>query len=136
MTSQERRAADFRALHLAPPILVLANVWDVASAVAVAAAPGCRAIASSSAGVAAVLGYPDGERIPAKEMLDLVARIVRAVGVPVTADLEAGYGDPAATASAAWAAGAVGLNLEDATGRPMSTSNESAGSREARCPRS
>ena len=116
MTSQERLAADFRALHLAPPILVLANVWDVASAVAVADAPGCRALATSSAGVAAVLGYPDGERIPAAEMLDLVARIVRAVGVPVTADLEAGYGDPAATARAAWAAGAVGLNLEDANG--------------------
>ncbi len=116
MTSQERLAADFRALHLAPPILVLANVWDVASAVAVADAPGCRALATSSAGVAAVLGYPDGERIPAGEMLDLVARIVRAVSVPVTADLEAGYGDPAATARAAWAAGAVGLNLEDANG--------------------
>ena len=116
MTEQQRRAEAFRAMHREPPILVLVNAWDVASAVLIAAVPGCRAIASSSAGSAAVLGYPDGERIPAKEMLDLVGRIARAVDVPVTADLEAGYGDPVATARAAWAAGVVGLNLEDADG--------------------
>ena len=116
MTSQEQRAADFRSLHRGPPVLVLANVWDVASAVVVAEVPECRALATSSAGVAAVLGYPDGERIPPVEMLDIVRRIVAAVDLPVTADLEAGYGDAAATARAAWDAGAVGLNLEDSAG--------------------
>ena len=97
-------------------MLVLANAWDVASAVIVADTAGCRAVATSSAGIAAVLGYPDGERIPAAEMLDMVRRIAAAVDLPVTADLEAGYGDAAATAHAAWDAGAVGLNLEDSGG--------------------
>ena len=115
MTQQEQKAAAFRALHAAPPVLVLANAWDVASAVVVASLD-CPAIATSSAGIAGVLGYPDGERIPPGEMLDMVARIAAAVELPVTADLEAGYGDPAATAHAAWEAGAVGLNLEDAAG--------------------
>lgn len=95
---------------------MLANVWDVASAVVVASVPGCRAIATSSAGVAAVLGRADGERIPAAEMLDMVGRIAHAVELPVTADLEAGYGDAEATALAAVEAGAVGLNLEDGNG--------------------
>lgn len=116
LTAQAQQAEAFRAMHREPPILVLANAWDVASAVLIASVPGCRAIASSSAGSAAVLGYPDGERISPAEMLDLVGRIARAVDVPVTADLEAGYGDPGGTALAAWAAGAVGLNLEDGDG--------------------
>jgi 2-methylisocitrate lyase-like PEP mutase family enzyme len=116
VTPQEERAAAFRALHTGPPVLVLANVWDVASAVVIAALPECRALATSSAGVAAVLGYPDGERIPSAEMLDMVRRITAAVDLPVSADLEAGYGDAAATAHAAWDAGAVGLNLEDSAG--------------------
>lgn len=112
------RAAAFRAMHHERPVLVLANAWDVASAVLIASLPGCRALATSSAGCAAVLGYPDGERIPAAEMLGLVARIARAVDLPVTADLEAGYGDPAGTARAAWEVGVVGLNLEDGDGDP------------------
>jgi 2-methylisocitrate lyase-like PEP mutase family enzyme len=116
VTPQEEKAASFRALHSEPPVLVLANAWDVASAVVVAELDACRAIATSSAGIAGVLGYPDGERIPSGEMLDIVARISRAVEQPVTADLEAGYGDAAATAHAAWDAGAVGLNLEDSAG--------------------
>jgi 2-methylisocitrate lyase-like PEP mutase family enzyme len=116
VSAQERRAEAFRALHASPPALVLANVWDVASAVIVAAVPGCRAVATGSAGVAAALGYVDGERIPAAEMLEAVARIAAAVDLPVTADLEAGYGDPGATARAAWQAGAVGMNLEDGDG--------------------
>jgi 2-methylisocitrate lyase-like PEP mutase family enzyme len=66
--------------------------------------------------VAASLGYPDGERIPVEEMLAVVGRIARAVDVPVSADLEAGYGDPAATARAAVEAGVAGLNLEDKAG--------------------
>jgi 2-methylisocitrate lyase-like PEP mutase family enzyme len=85
----------------------------VASALAVARHPACRALATTSAGVARSLGWEDGERIPAERMLDAVARIAAAVELPLTADLEAGYGDPVATARAAWEAGAVGLNLED-----------------------
>lgn len=96
---------------------MLPNAWDVASALAVERA-GARAVATSSGAVAAVLGYPDGEQIPAAEMLDMVGRIAAAVELPVTADLEAGYGDPAATAQAAWEAGAVGMNLEDGGGDP------------------
>ena len=111
------RASELRRLHRAP-ILVLPNVWDVGSAVLVAALPGCRALATTSSGVAASLGYPDGELIPAEEMLAAVGRIARAVEVPVTADLEAGYGDPAATARTALDAGLAGLNLEDKAGPP------------------
>ena len=85
----------------------------MASAVAVERHPSCRALATTSAGVARSLGWDDGERIPVERMLDAIARIAAAVELPVTADLEAGYGDPAATARAAWEAGAVGLNLED-----------------------
>jgi 2-methylisocitrate lyase-like PEP mutase family enzyme len=121
MSEQRERAERLRELHRAPPALVLPNAWDVASAVVFAALPGCRAIATSSAGVAAALGYPDGEAIPREVMLDAVARIATAVELPVTADLEAGYGprpeDAAATAEGAVEAGAVGLNLEDGTGQ-------------------
>jgi 2-methylisocitrate lyase-like PEP mutase family enzyme len=92
---------------------VLPNAWDAASAAAFARIEGCRAIATSSGAIAEAHGYPDGERISRDEMISAVATIVRAVDVPVTADLEAGYGDPAATAEAAIDAGAVGLNLED-----------------------
>ena len=106
------RAAELRRLHHGT-ILVLPNVWDVASAAFVASVPGCRALATTSSGVAASLGYPDGERIPAAEMLAAVTRIAAAADLPVTADLEAGYGDPVATARAAIAAGVAGMNLED-----------------------
>ncbi len=95
---------------------MLPNAWDVASAKVFARIPACRALATTSAGVAATLGYADGERIPAAEMLEAVRRIAEAVPLPVTADLEAGYGDAEATARAAVAAGAVGLNVEDGTG--------------------
>jgi 2-methylisocitrate lyase-like PEP mutase family enzyme len=107
------RAEEFRAMHLAPPLLVLPNAWDVASARAFAALPGCRAIATSSAAVARSLGWEDGEQTPVDEMLRVVERIAAAVDMPVTADLEAGYGDPPRTAVAALAAGASGMNLED-----------------------
>ncbi len=93
------RADEFRALHRAPPILVLPNAWDVASAKAFAALPGCRALATSSAAVARSLGWEDGEQAPVAEMLRVVERIAAAVDVPVTADLEAGYGDPPGTAA-------------------------------------
>src|SRR5439155_18409522 len=96
-----------------PELLVLPNAWDAASA-RVFAACGFPAIATGSAAVAEAHGYPDGERIPRRLMLAAVERIARAVDVPVTADLEAGYGDPVGTARAAWEAGAVGMNFEDA----------------------
>jgi 2-methylisocitrate lyase-like PEP mutase family enzyme len=107
------RADEFRAMHLQPPLLVLPNAWDVASARVFAAIPGCRAVATSSAAVARSLGWEDGEQTPVEEMLRAVERIAGAVAVPVTADLEAGYGDPPRTAAGAVAAGAAGMNIED-----------------------
>jgi 2-methylisocitrate lyase-like PEP mutase family enzyme len=112
------KAQAFLAMH-GRPILVLPNAWDVASARVVEAA-GARAVATSSAAVAAALGYPDGERLPRESMLEVVRRIAAAVAVPVTADVEAGYGrspeELAATTRGVLAAGAVGINLEDGTG--------------------
>src|SRR2546423_11915983 len=99
------RADEFRAMHRQPPLLVLPNAWDVASARTFAALPGCRALATSSAAVARSLGWEDGEQTPVEEMLRAVERVAAAVDVPVTADLEAGYGDPPRTAARAPAAG-------------------------------
>lgn len=115
-TKQAEKANRFLELHQGPRILALANVWDVASARIVEQA-GFKAIATSSAAVANSLGYPDGQRISRAEMLAVVKRIAAKVSVPVSADLEAGYGEGsdemAATARALIEAGAVGLNLED-----------------------
>jgi 2-methylisocitrate lyase-like PEP mutase family enzyme len=110
--NQAEKAALLRQLHHSPSILRLCNVWDAASARIVEQA-GFPAVATGSAGVAYSLGYPDGEAIPAAEMLAQVRRIARVVAVPVTADLEAGYEDIEATAAGLVEAGAVGLNLED-----------------------
>jgi 2-methylisocitrate lyase-like PEP mutase family enzyme len=116
---QKSKAMAFRAMHRGGKILVLPNAWDVASA-RVFEEAGFGAIATTSAGVAFSLGYPDGQKISREEMLARVGRIARAVKVPVTADVEAGYGlrpeDAARTTSEVIAAGAVGLNLEDTTG--------------------
>src|SRR5262249_16401958 len=101
-----------RELHHAGHPLVLPNAWDVASA-RIFEKAGFPAIATTSAGIAFCLGYADGERISPTEMFGAVARIASSVSVPVTADLEAGYCDAGATAQAAIAAGAAGLNLED-----------------------
>jgi 2-methylisocitrate lyase-like PEP mutase family enzyme len=100
-------------LHRAPEILVLTNVWDVVSARVVAATDGVRALATASHSIAATFGYEDGENIPLDLHLDMVGRITRAVDLPVTMDMEAGYGDPGETARRAMEAGAVGGNLED-----------------------
>jgi 2-methylisocitrate lyase-like PEP mutase family enzyme len=122
MTDVARKAAELRRLHAGPGILVLVNVWDVASARTVAALPGCRAIATGSWPIAASLGVPDGEILSRDEMLAVCGRIAAAVELPVTADLEAGYGatpeDVAETVRRAIAAGIAGCNLEDA-GRPL-----------------
>jgi 2-methylisocitrate lyase-like PEP mutase family enzyme len=116
--NQAAKANLFRNLHRGPKILVLPNAWDVASACILENA-GIAAIATTSAGVAFTLGYPDGQKISRGEMLSVVARIAAKVKIPVTADVEAGYGnrpeDAALTARAVIEAGAVGLNLEDRT---------------------
>ena len=116
---QAEKAEQFRKLHHGPRMLVLANAWDVVSA-RILEECGHPAIATSSAAVAFSRGYPDGQRISRDEMLDVVARIARAVRAPVTADLEAGYGttvkDMAETVKATIGAGAIGMNLEDVTG--------------------
>jgi 2-methylisocitrate lyase-like PEP mutase family enzyme len=117
---QKAGALAFRAMHHGPKILLLPNVWDVASARILEEA-GFGAMATTSAGVAFALGYPDGQKITRTEMLACVGRIARAVRVPVTADVEAGYGDrpedAAETARGVIEAGAIGLNLEDGTDR-------------------
>jgi 2-methylisocitrate lyase-like PEP mutase family enzyme len=116
---QRAKAAAFRQMHREPPILVLPNAWDVASAKLLASLDGCRALATTSSGVARSLGWEDGERAPAHEMVEAARRIAAAVDVPVTADLERGYGDPVATALNAWEAGLVGINFEDSTSAGM-----------------
>ena len=127
--AQARKAETFRKLHGGPRVLVLPNAWDVASA-RVLEELGYPAIATTSAGIAFALGYPDGQRISRDEMLEMVARIARAVRVPVTADMESGYGttpaDMAGTAKAIVAAGAVGLNFEDVTGDAESSQVETS----------
>ena len=113
--ARSEKARLFRRMHHEPPILVLPNAWDVASATRLAALPGCRALATTSAAVARSLGWEDGEQAPAEEMLRANERIAAAVDVPVTGDLEHGYGDPVGTARRAWEAGLVGINFEDST---------------------
>jgi 2-methylisocitrate lyase-like PEP mutase family enzyme len=112
-TDLATRARALLALHTAPDILVLGNVWDVASAKVVAATPGVKALATAGHSIAATFGYEDGENIPLDLHLDMVRRIVEAVDLPVTMDLEAGYGDPGETARRAIEIGVVGGNLED-----------------------
>ncbi|MDQ2661717.1 MAG: isocitrate lyase/phosphoenolpyruvate mutase family protein [Actinomycetota bacterium] len=106
-------AAEFRDLHTAPELLQVVNVWDVVGARAVASLPETKAIATASHSIAASFGYPDGEQIPVDLMLDMVGRIARGVDVPVSADLEAGYGDTGETIRRAIGLGVVGANLED-----------------------
>ena len=102
-----------RSLHVPGDPLVLPNAWDAASANAVAAA-GFPVVATTSAGVAAALGYEDHQGAPADEMLAAAARIARSVEVPVTVDAEAGYGlEPPELVAALKEAGAAGCNLED-----------------------
>ncbi len=116
--TQREKAERLRALHRPGEPLVLVNAWDALSA-RVIEELGAPAIATTSAGMAFVRGWPDGQRISRERMLAAVATVARAVAVPVTADVEAGYGDTAedaaATARGVVEAGAVGLNLEDAS---------------------
>ncbi|MEU3839331.1 isocitrate lyase/phosphoenolpyruvate mutase family protein [Streptomyces sp. NPDC028635] len=120
-TAQPDQALLFRSLHTSARPLALANAWDVASTGVIAAA-GAPAIATTSAGIAWSLGCPDGEGLTADRVLELIARIVAAVDVPVTADIEGGYGRDAArvadTVTGVLEAGAVGVNIEDGTRPP------------------
>jgi 2-methylisocitrate lyase-like PEP mutase family enzyme len=113
--TQRAKAATLRALH-ADGILVLPNAWDAGSAALIARA-GAPAIATTSAGVSWSLGRPDGQNLTREDMVAAIARIVATVDLPVSADIEGGYGpapdDVATTVSAIVAAGAVGINLED-----------------------
>src|SRR6185437_2834050 len=113
ITELETRCELLRSLHRPGTPLLLPNAWDAATARAVVAA-GFPVVATTSAGVAAVLGYEDHEGAPADEMLSAAARIARAVEVPVTVDAEAGYGmRPGDLVAALRSAAAAGCNLED-----------------------
>ena len=120
MHSQQEKAQTFRALHTGAHILVLPNAWDVASA-RIFEKAGFTAVATTSAGVANSLGYSDGQYAPRDEVLFVVRRIAQSVQVPVTADIEAGYGvnsveEVLTTVRGVLEAGAVGINLEDSDG--------------------
>jgi 2-methylisocitrate lyase-like PEP mutase family enzyme len=119
------KADAFRSMHHGPPTLILPNAWDAVTARLFVKA-GARAIATTSAGIAATLGYADGQNVPRELMVEAVARITRVVDVPVTADIESGYADSPKelreSIRAVMNAGAIGVNLEDATGdsrRPL-----------------
>lgn len=121
ITAHRDKALLFRSLHRSPNALALANAWDVASACVIEAA-GAPAIATTSAGIAWSFGHPDGEAFSPEQVVDLIARIVAAVEVPVTADIEGGYGQDAAgvaeTVTRVLETGAVGVNIEDGTRPP------------------
>jgi len=115
-SKQKEKAAQFRSLHQGPSLLVLPNVWDAASARIIEQA-GFSAIATTSSGVAAALGYSDGQHMSREMMIDAIARIARVVECPVSADIEAGYGNSIKevlqTVKAVIMTGAVGINIED-----------------------
>jgi 2-methylisocitrate lyase-like PEP mutase family enzyme len=121
--TQKATAEKLRALHAAG-LLILPNAWDAGSAAVIALA-GAQAIATTSGGIAWSLGRRDGQRMTRAEMAERIREIVAAVAIPVTADIEGGYGpgpeDVALTVEAVIAAGAVGVNIEDsrAPGGPL-----------------
>src|SRR3954470_7200210 len=107
------RARTLLDLHTAPEILVLTNVWDVVSAQVVSAVAGVQALATASHSIAATFGYEDGENIPLELHLSMIERIVAGTSLPVSADLEGGYGDGGETIRRAIGVGVVGANIED-----------------------
>ncbi|MFL6191188.1 MAG: isocitrate lyase/phosphoenolpyruvate mutase family protein [Actinomycetes bacterium] len=107
------KGAELLRLHQDPTLLTLVNVWDVVSARTVAAVEGTTAIATASHSIAASFGYEDGENIPLDLMLEQVKRVVDATDLPVTADLEGGYGNAPETIRRAIGLGVVGANIED-----------------------
>ncbi|NLG77187.1 MAG: isocitrate lyase/phosphoenolpyruvate mutase family protein [Xanthomonadaceae bacterium] len=112
MSKQAEHARRFRELHRKGDPLILFNVWDAGSA-KVVAETGAQALATGSWSVAAAHGFEDGEKIPLTLALANLQRIVAAADLPVTADLESGYGDVGATVQQAIRLGAIGFNLED-----------------------
>jgi 2-methylisocitrate lyase-like PEP mutase family enzyme len=116
MTADEAtkaKGSELLRLHQDPTLLSVVNVWDVISAKTVAGAEGTAALATASHSIAASFGYPDGEKIPLDLMLEQVKRIVDSTELPVTADLEGGYGDAPETIRRAIGLGVVGANIED-----------------------
>lgn len=107
------RASELLRLHRDPALLTLVNVWDVISAKVVADVPGTVALATASHSIAASLGFEDGENIPRDLMVEAVGRIAGSTTLPVSADLEGGYGDAAETVRRAIGVGVVGANIED-----------------------
>jgi 2-methylisocitrate lyase-like PEP mutase family enzyme len=112
MTNRDKAEALAR-LHTDPALLTVVNVWDVISATVVADLPGTKALATASHSIAASYGYADGENIPVETMVEAIGRIAAATDLPVSADLEAGYGNPGETTRKAIGVGVVGANLED-----------------------
>ena len=116
MTMQTEYAQQFTELHVKGNPLILFNIWDAGSALAVEAA-GAKALATGSASVAAAQGYPDGEGLPLEFVIANLKRITRRVVLPVSLDFESGYArDPEAiqrNITQIIAAGAIGVNFED-----------------------
>lgn len=116
MTTQSQKAQDFAALHVSGNPLVLYNIWDAGSAMAVAKA-GAAAVATGSWSVAGAQGYGDGEKIPLSLLVQIATRISQSVDVPLSVDFEGGYASGGAELTANVAqvigAGAVGINFED-----------------------
>ncbi|MHA7264523.1 isocitrate lyase/PEP mutase family protein [Arthrobacter sp. TMN-37] len=106
------KATEFFDLHRAPEILQVVNVWDAISAKTIADVPGTRALATAGHSIAATLGYADGT-VPLDLMIDAVARIAGATELPVSADLDAGYGNSGETVRRAIGVGIIGANIED-----------------------
>ena len=113
MTDLASKAAELNRLHADPEVLTVVNVWDVISATTVAAVDGTAALATASHSIAVSHGYEDGENIPVDLMIEAVGRIAAATKLPVSADLEAGYGNAGETIRKAIGVGIVGANLED-----------------------
>jgi 2-methylisocitrate lyase-like PEP mutase family enzyme len=107
------RASELLRLHRDPELLTVVNVWDVISAKVVSEVGGTKALATASHAIAASRGYEDGEHIPVNEMIGEVARIAAATSLPVSADLEGGYGNAPETIRKAIGVGVVGANIED-----------------------
>jgi 2-methylisocitrate lyase-like PEP mutase family enzyme len=121
MTAKAETAAIFHRLHDGPDPLLLPNAWDAGSA-RLMESLGARAVATTSAGLAWTLGYPDGDALPVRMLVSSVAAIARAIRAPLTVDVESGYSDdpPAVEEMVARVveAGAVGINIEDGAGAP------------------
>jgi 2-methylisocitrate lyase-like PEP mutase family enzyme len=117
--SQKKKADNFLAQHNSYEILILPNVWDAAST-KIFEIENYKAIGTTSAGIAAVLGFPDGQKMNFDDSLPIIKRIVECTHLPVSVDIEAGYSDSiqgvVETAQKIIELGAVGINIEDSTG--------------------